>query len=741
VFSKKESEKYNQLSTQLVNAVTKKIKDRKSAASYVYQLKQVLDYHDWRYYVVDDPIVDDFTYDQLFKKLKQLEEDFPALRTEDSPTQRVARGLTDNFETVEHLVPMLSLDNSYNGEDLKDFEQRLKNLTEKEQFVYCVEPKFDGGSIALVYENDQLVRAATRGNGIAGDNITNNAKVIRSIPLTAAFSKYGIYKAELRGEVVIEKSIFKQLNVERGKANKQLIAKGNKPLELYKNARNTASGGLRAKDSEVTAKRKMDAFIYQVGIAYDKDGNDMMARQLKSHYANIEMLADLGFKVPVEEKLKTNSIEAVLNFCQKWEQQRDDYNYEIDGMVVKLDDINLQEIAAATAHHPRWAIAYKFKAKQGKAKLYYVDYQVGRTGAVTPVAKICSIEHYDLIKDKPYEEIDTDLVMGLQLAGVEVKNISLHNEEFIIEKNTKIGDTVIVERAGDVIPYVVGVVKEQRTGNEIEIKFPRTCICDKQSILQKPEGESIWRCVEKTCPYQLEESIIHFVSKGAMDIEGLGKDIVKKFIHQGFIKTIPDIYTLDYDSVLALEGWKEKSVNNLRTGIEASKKQPLWRLLVGLGIRFVGGTTAKLLEKEVKHIFDFQKFTEEQLLNIKDIGPKVAASIIEFFKDEKNIKIVNLLEQYGLNVIYLKSKDAGSDKLNNQTFLFTGTLATLKRNEAAQLVEQNGGKLLSSVSKNLNYLVAGESAGSKLKKAQAIDSIKIITEEEFLNLVKQLKQL
>jgi len=581
-----------------------------------------------------------------------------------------------------------------------------------------------------------LVRAATRGNGVAGDNITNNAKVIRSIPLTAAFSKYGIYKVELRGEVVIEKSQFKQLNVDRSKINKQLITDGKKPLELYKNARNTASGGLRAKDSEKAAKRKMEAFIYQIGVAYDKTDNDMMARQLTSHYANIELLEDLGFKVPVEEKLKTNNIEEVLNFCQKWEAQRDEYNYEIDGMVVKLDNINLQEIAGATAHHPRWAIAYKFKAKQGKAKLYHVDYQVGRTGAVTPVAKICAIEHYDLIKDKAYEDIDADLVLGLQLAGVEVKNISLHNEEFIAEKDIKIGDTVIVERAGDVIPYIVGAVEEQRTGNEIAIQFPRVCVCDKQSSLQKPEDESIWRCVEKTCPYQLEERIIHFVSKGAMDIDGLGKDIVKKFINLGLIKNIPDVYTLDYEAVLGLEGWKEKSVNNLRTGVEASKKQPLWRLLVGLGIRFVGGTTAKLLEKQVNHILDFQQFTEEQLLNIKDVGPKVAASIIEFFKEEENLKFVNLLEKYGLNVIYLNTKDADSDKLKDKTFLFTGTLTTLKRNEAAKLVEQNGGKLLSSVSKNLSYLVAGESAGSKLKKAQAISSVNIITEEEFLDLIK-----
>ncbi len=736
MYSAKDSDKYSKLSAQLIKEDVAKVKDKKVARAWIQQLQQVLNYHDWRYYVLNNAIIDDFKYDGLYKKLVVLEEAFPALRTADSPTQRVARGLTDDFNNVDHLIPMLSLDNSYNAEDLKDFEQRLQKLTEQTELKYCVEPKFDGGSIALIYENDMLVRAATRGNGISGDEITNNAKVIRSIPLRAEFSKYGIYKVELRGEVVIEKSIFKQLNVDRSKENETLIKAGKKPLELYKNARNTASGGLRAKNSEITAKRKMDAFIFQVGVAFNKDGKDMMARELKSHYANIEMLADLGFKVPQEEKLLSASIEEVAKFCQTWEDKRDDYHFEIDGMVVKLDDINLQEEVGATAHHPRWAIAYKFKAKQGKAKLYYVDYQIGRTGAVTPVAKICAIEYYDQIKDKAYTDIDKDTVLGLSLAGVEVKNISLHNEEFIAEKDIRVGDSVLVERAGDVIPYIVGSVAEERTGAEKTIEFPRTCLCDHQSALEKPEGESVWRCVYAACPFQLEESIIHFVSKGAMDIDGLGKDIVKKFMAEGLIQSIPDLYQLDYDAILQLEGWKEKSVNNLKKGIEQSKQQPLWRLLVGLGIRFIGGTTAKLLEKQVTHIFDFKGFTEEQLLAIPDIGPKVAQSVQAYFSDEKNLKNIKLLEDLGLNVSLQANMKNTTNLFEEKTFLFTGTLTTLKRDEAKQLVEENGGKNLGSVSKNLNYLVIGENAGSKLKKAQAISNITIISEQDFLELLQ-----
>lgn len=735
MFSKKQGSEYIAKTNKLSKRAIADNINELDATIFINEIKEVLNYHDWRYYVVHEPIIEDFVYDQLFKKLKSLETQFNHLITQDSPTQRVARGLSEGFDNVPHLIPMLSLDNSYNYEDLVDFENRLKKLTESENFNYCVEPKFDGSSLALIYENDILVRAATRGNGVSGDDITNNVKVIRSIPLKANFSKFGIYKVELRGEVVIEKGVFKQLNVKRAEENKALKKAGRKELELYKNPRNTAAGGLRAKDSDITAKRGMEAFIYQVGIAFDKAGKDITETKFSSHHGNIQMLADLGFKTPSEETLLAKNIEEVLAFCQNWEDKRSDYSYEIDGMVIKLDNVELQNLVGATAHHPRWAIAYKFKAQEGKAKLYHVDFQIGRTGAVTPVAKICSVEYYPFIKDKKYAEINIDEVIGLSLAGVEVKNVSLHNEDFILEKDIHIGDSILVERAGEVIPYVTGVVKEERVGNEKPVPFPKVCLCDFKSSLEKPEGESVWRCVHPQCPFQLEESIIHFVSKGAMNIDGLGRDIIKRFMKQGIINNILDIYQLDYDAILSLEGWKEKSVEKLKLNIEKSKSQPMWRLLVGLGIRHIGGTTAKALAKNINHLLDFCEWTEEQLMDLPDIGPKAANAIATFFQDKENISLIKNIEEKGINVVSSQIQKH-SDKLNGKTFLFTGTLKMMGRNEAKEMVESNGGKNISSVSKNLDYLVIGEKAGSKLKKATDLGTIKIVSEKTFLDMIK-----
>ena len=735
MFLKEQASEYIAKTKKLSKHQIKSNINELDAKILIDEIKEVLNYHDWRYYVISEPLIDDFVYDQLFKKLKSLEDKFNNLLTEDSPTQRVARGLSEGFENVLHLIPMLSLDNSYNYEDLIDFENRLKKITELETLHYCVEPKFDGGSIALVYENDVLVRAATRGNGVSGDDITNNAKVIRTIPLKANFSKYGIHKVELRGEVVIERNVFKQLNAKRAEKNIQLKKDGKKELELFKNPRNTASGGLRAKDSEKAAQRGMEAFIYQIGIAYDKAGNDITEVKLPSHNNNIELLAELGFKTPSNEKLLSDNMDDVLAFCKKWEVERSKYPYEIDGMVVKLDNVEQQNLAGATAHHPRWAIAFKFKAQEAKAKLYHVDFQIGRTGAVTPVAKICSPAYYPLIKGKAYNEIDVDAVIGLSLAGVEVKNVSLHNEDFILEKDIHIGDSILVERAGDVIPHVTGIVKEERSGEEKVVQFPKTCLCDFNSTLEKPENESVWRCVHPQCPFQLEEAIIHFVSKGAMNIDGLGKDIVKRFMQKGLINDILDVYQLNFDAVLQLEGWKEKSVEKLKTNIEKSKNQPIWRLIVGLGIRHVGSTTAKVLAKQVKHIADFSEWTEEQLMEIPDIGPKAAKAVSTFFKDKKNISLIKKFGHIGINVVS-SQKEANNKKLNGQTFLFTGSLKLMNRIEAKELVEMNGGKNLSSVSKNLDYLVIGENAGSKLKKATNLGTIKIIEEEKFLELIK-----
>jgi len=676
-------------------------------------IKEVINYLDKKYYVKSETLVTDFEYDRLFDALKLIEKENPELISQDSPTQRVAQGLSSDFPTITHSVPMLSLNKSYNLDDLQSFDESLRKLLPTNNKVeYHIEPKFDGSSIALLYENDILVRAATRGDGIEGEDITINARTIKSIPLKVNFSELGIHKIELRGEVLIELGVFDKLNKEREKAS----------LKVFENSRNTASGSLRMKDSSEVAKRKLDAFIYQVGYAVDKNGKDVLTENFKTQSAAIKKLGEYGFLVPQKETAIYNNVKDVINFCLDWQEKRNNYNYEIDGMVIKLDDMYLQSLVGYTAHHPRWAIAFKFKARQAVTKLINIEYQVGRTGAVTPVAKLEPV----------------------RLAGVTVSSVSLHNEEFIKEKNIFIGDFVIVERAGDVIPYISGVDLSKRNNKATEVIFPKTCpSCS--SNLTKPISEAIWRCENVDCPAQVEERIIHFVSKGAMDIDGLGKDIVKRFIKESFLSNIEDIYTLPSkkENILALEGWKERSFNNLTRGIESSKNQAIWRLIVGLGIRHIGSTTAKLLAKQVKSLLDFQTWNNEKLEKLEDVGPKVAESIRLFFSNEQNIALLHKLKEFGVKIEKTKEdlKPLASTVLVGKTFLFTGTLTKFSRTKAKELVEENGGKNISSVSKNLNYLVVGEKAGSKLKKAETINKkaeteiVKVITEQEFLDMI------
>lgn len=662
-------------------------------------LKRVLRYHDWRYYVQSEPLITDFDYDILFHALKKLEHENISLITPDSPTQRVAKTLTGDFSTVPHLAAMLSLENTYNIEEVTDFESSVLKQTQGAPTVFCVEPKFDGASIALVYENDVLVRAATRGDGTAGEDITHNAKAISTIPLTAPFSKYGIHTIELRGEVIIQKDIFLQKNAERK-------ARGDKE---FQNARNTASGSLRMKDPAEVAQRGLEAILYHVSYAADKSGKSVILTQLKSHFKNIEMLDDCGFKTPIHEMKLCKSVEEVASFLKLWIEKRYTFEIETDGMVIKVNDLQQQMQCGSTAHHPRWAVAYKFPAKQAQSTLLAVEFQVGRTGAVTPVAKIEPV----------------------QLSGVTISSISLHNADFITEKELAINDLVIVERAGEVIPYIVG--KVQQTGRTTTpIEFPTVCpSC--ASPLTKPDDEAIWRCDNADCPAQLEERIIHFVSKAAMDIDGLGRQIVIDFLAQNIIHSIEDIYSIDYSRIEGMEGWGKKSIENLQQGIDRSKDKPLWRLLVALGIRHVGVGTSKDLAKHIVHIFDLKNKTQEELTNIEGIGPKVAESVVRFFSTPANLYLLEALEKAGVNLENRTQDSAkSSNVLEGKSFLFTGTLTAFSRDRAKQLVEENGGRLLSSVSANLDFLVVGTDAGSKLAKAQKMESIQIITEQEFL---------
>ncbi|MCL6523540.1 MAG: NAD-dependent DNA ligase LigA [Thermoflavifilum sp.] len=697
---------------QLLSTLLHQLKDQQqkeeqniSLEQKLKQLRQALRYAEWRYYVINDPVISDYEYDQLFHHLQQIENQHPEWITPDSPTQRIASGLIEEFPTVSHLTPMLSLDNSYNAADLRDWDRRVKELAGISTVEYCIEPKYDGASISLIYENNMLVRGATRGDGVRGDDITPNIKQIKAIPLSANFANLGIRRVEIRGEVLMHKDTFKALNEQRLSEN----------LPPFANPRNATSGSLRMVDPREVAKRKLQAVLYQISFLEMNNGQSI-PQALLTQSGTLHTLHRLGFPTPVSLVKVVHNIDEAIRFLEEFEQLRDSLPYEIDGMVIKVNDLRLQEKIGATTHHPRWAIAFKFKARQATSVLRKVEFQVGRTGTITPVAKIDPVP----------------------IGGVTVSSISLFNEDVIREKDLRIGDTVLVERAGDVIPYIVKPITELRTGKEKPIQFPQNCpVCG--DPLVKSSGEVAWRCVNINCEAQVLERMIHFVSKDAMDIKHLGEANVRRFYELGLLRTIPDIYRLDYNKIKKLEGFGEKSVHNLQQAIEASKKQPLHRLIFALGIRYVGETTARTLADAIEHLPELQRWSVEQLMQLKDIGPKVATSIYEFFHNPDNLHLIQELEKLGVNTYRSKQDQQPIGKLNGLSFLFTGTLPHLKRQEAEALVEQLGGKIASSVSRSLNYLVVGDDPGSKLEKARQIPTVKIINEKQFLELIDQAK--
>lgn len=664
------------------------------------QLRGILKFHEYRYYVLNDPLISDGEYDRLYKQLEHVEHEHPDIVTPDSPTQRVARGLSSTFRTVQHLVPMLSLENSYEEADLLDWDRKARELSGLESIEYCVEPKFDGASISLLYEDDLLVRGATRGDGVEGEDITVNLRQIRSLPLSAPFSRYGIRQIEVRGEVLMTKEHFRRYN-------EQLAEQNLPPLA---NPRNAASGTLRLKDASEAGRRNLEAFLYHVSYV-SLDEGAQMPPGLQTHAGSLSWLWEMGFRSPDREKHLFKGIHEVVRHCLAFEQQRDDLPYEIDGMVVKVDTVALQERLGMTTHHPRWAIAFKFKARQGTSTLRQVEFQVGRTGSVTPVAKIDPVA----------------------IGGVTVTSVSMHNEDFIREKDLRIGDQLLVERAGDVIPYIVKSLAELRTGLEEPIRFPTHCpACG--TDLVKPAEEAVWRCPNTHCSAQVLERIMHFTSKDAMDIRGLGEANIRRFHEAGWLSDIPSLYSLPYEHMQALEGLGARSVGNLREAIEKSKGQPLHRIINALGIRYVGETTAKALAREVGHLLDLKDYSLERLQQIEDVGVKVADSIHRFFHDAENLRMLERLESYGLSLSGNRLQ-AVDGALTGKSFLFTGSLQRLKRSEAEAMVEANGGRLLSGVSSKLDFLVVGEDAGSKLEKARKIASVHIIDEEEFLRMV------
>ncbi|MBK6379242.1 MAG: NAD-dependent DNA ligase LigA [Chitinophagaceae bacterium] len=666
-------------------------------------LRNCLRFHEYRYYVQNDPLISDFEYDTLYKLLEHFEKGNPDKVTPDSPTQRVGKGLIKDFPKTQHLVPMLSLENSYNADDLHDFDRKARELSGLDEIEYCVEPKFDGASISLVYENDLLSRGVTRGDGEVGDEITLNVKQIKSVPLSAKFSEYGIEQIEIRGEVLMNKNNFKAYN-------DALIEEGIPPLA---NPRNAAAGSLRIKDTAEVSKRNLEAFLYHVSYDHATDAQPKIENlKPQTHSGMLEMLWNLGFRSPKNEMKVFKGIDAVIKHVQDFEKVRDNLGYEIDGMVIKVNDLKLQDRLGMTSHHPRWAIAFKFKARQGTSKLLAVEFQVGRTGAVTPVAKIEPV----------------------QVGGVTVGSISIHNEEYIKEKDLMLGDTILIERSGDVIPQIVKSFSELRKGDEKKIEFPTHCpVC--KSELYKPEEDAVWRCVSLTCPAQIVEGIIHFVSKDAMDIRSFGEANVRKFYEMGLLKSIPDVYNLPYGEIGKLDGFGEKSITKLQQAIEDSKNQSLNRIIYALGIRYAGETTAKTLANAVDHLTDFKNYTEEQLMQLEDVGVKVAKTVYTFFHNADNLLLLQKLEELGVQLKNEKKGTVTDGNLSGLTFLFTGTLSQLKRSDAEALVENNGGKILGAVSSKLNYLVTGENAGSKLEKAKKIPAIHVISEEEFIKML------
>jgi DNA ligase (NAD+) len=660
------------------------------------QFCHALEFLNHKYYIDAEQVISDYDYDVLFKKIEKFEEEHPEIDSSNSPTKLVAKGAQASFETVAHSVPMLSLSNSYNAEDLIDFDNSIKKELGELSYEYYVEPKFDGSSIALLYQNNKLVRAATRGDGSQGEDITANARMVKNILQVVDFKNLGYDTIELRGEVVINKSVFDKMNEARDEQG----------LAIFQNTRNTASGSLRIKDSAEVKNRNLEAFIYNVGFVQPELGNGGLEQ---SQSANIELLSKLGFQSAQGLGKICKSMEDVIAFCNHWEEKRANYEYDIDGMVVKLNSISQQLTLGSTSHHPKWAIAYKFKAIEKPTRLLSIEYQVGRTGIVTPVAK----------------------VEPVSVGGVTVRSISLHNEDNIKSKDIRIGDIVFIERAGDVIPQITRVNIQERS-NVLDFEYVKSCPSCASELIRR-EGEAAWRCVNTAaCPAQNLEKIIYFASKDAMNINGLGKDIIKRFIEEGLITDISSIYQLNYDEILRLDGWKEKSVDNLKEGIEASKSNEVYRLLIAMGIDGVGNTMAKSLAKKVSYLLDFQTYTIEQWVAIEDVGPKLAQSLFDFFHSEENLKVLQKLESLGVNLKGAEINTSGI--LYGKQIVFTG----FRNPELEKKIETLGGEVVNSLSKRTAILVMKEKGSGSTKEKKALDyGVKVMTVEEFGNFLEK----
>lgn len=658
-------------------------------------LRQELHLHAHRYYVLDDPILADAEYDRLFQELVALEQQHPELITADSPSQRVGGAPLAQFATVTHSVPMLSLENAFDADDLVDFEERLfRFLQSRAQISYVTEPKLDGLAVELVYEDGLFVLGSTRGDGLVGEEITQNLKTIQTIPLRLLTRDgEGVpRRLEVRGEVFISLAGFKKLNEERGKAGESLFA----------NPRNAAAGSLRQLDPRITATRPLDFYAYGV--------SDPTPLPCRDQHELLGHLGSLGFKVNPLVHL-CQSISEVISQFIRLQGQRPALAYDIDGMVVKVNDFALQERLGAKARSPRWAIAAKFPASQATTRLLAVEFGVGRTGAITPVA----------------------ILEPVRIGGVTVRRATLHNEDELRRKGLMLGDTVLVQRAGDVIPEVVKPVKENRTGQEQPITMPTTCPECGFSLVRAGQ-EAITRCPNPNCPAQRVRALIHFTGKSGMDIEGLGKKAVQQLVTQGLIQDIPDIYQLEAESLAALDGWGDKSAENAVRAIEASRTPPLAKFLAALGIRHVGEITAQLLARHFASLARLSLAGEADFLHIEGIGEQAATSLVDYFQDPAVQEMLARLEALGVCVQEEKQDAEADGALAGSVFLFTGGLARLSRHEAKARIKELGGQVASGISRRVTHVVLGDSPGSKLTKAREL-GLTVITEDEFLRLI------
>ncbi|MBE0477984.1 NAD-dependent DNA ligase LigA [Candidatus Aerophobetes bacterium] len=658
----------------------------------IEKLREEIRYHDYRYYVLNEPIISDAEYDKLMRHLQDLEEKFPDLVTPDSPTQRVGALPREEFGTVRHSIPMLSLSNASKETEVYDFDRRVRKGLNGGKPRYVTEPKIDGLAVEIVYRGGIMQVASTRGDGEVGEDVTDNLKTIKSIPLRLLKKELPLPELlEVRGEVYMGKGDFRKLNQEREKKGESIFA----------NPRNAAAGSLRQLDPKVTAERPLSIFFYGVGSVED--------RQFKSHWEILQSLLKWGFTVNPHNKLCLN-IEECIEYFNQMKSVREEFDFEMDGIVIKVHQLEFQERLGEISRSPRWALAYKFPSIQSTTRIIDIKVQVGRTGALTPVA----------------------ILEPVEVGGVTVSRATLHNQDEIDRKDVRVGDTVLVQRAGDVIPEVVKVIKEKRSGKEKKFEFPSLCpIC--QTKVSQPLGEVVARCSNISCPARLKQSIKHFVSRQALDVEGLGDKIVETLVDKAMVKSIPDLYRLKKEDFLKLEGFAEKSSENMINAIEKSKKTTLERLLYGLGIRHVGQHLVKVLTENFPDIESLSKASEEELWQINEIGPEVAGSIRDFFTRKENLKVIDELRRLGIT--YERRKKIVEGKLKGLTFVFTGELERFTREEAKRLVEDRGGRVTSSVSKTTDYIVAGKNAGSKMAQAQKYN-VKIIGEQEFEHLLQ-----